>query len=110
MSDDVVRIVLLTIMGLTAASTLSFPLFFSRYNWRKTSIGRALMTKSASTAGAVTVTFLMNVWRPPEPVRLTVYAVCFLAIAISSLRLTKTMLSINDADRMVAPKREEVTK
>jgi FlaA1/EpsC-like NDP-sugar epimerase len=110
MSDETLRVVILTIMGMTALSTLSFPICFSRYNWRKTAIGRALMVKSSSTASAVLVTFILALWRPPIEIRLIVYILCFGAIAISSARLTWTMLRINNRERVIAPKKEEVRK
>jgi FlaA1/EpsC-like NDP-sugar epimerase len=110
MSEETLRIIILTVMGMTALSTLSFPICFARYNWRKTPIGRALMVKSSSTASAVTVTFLLALIRPPLEVRLIVYVLCFGVIAVSSLRLTWTMLRINNADRVIAPKKEEVKK
>lgn len=99
--EAVIRSIFLTIMGLTALSTLSFPLFFSRYQWRKTPVGRALMVKSGSTAAATTLVFFMQLWNPPMIIRLGVYAFCFSIIAISSARLTVTMLRINNADRMI---------
>lgn len=111
MSDDAIRYMLLTLEFFTAVSTLSFPILFSRYNWRKTAIGRALMIKSSSTATAVTVTFILSLVRPPVWVRLIVYVICFGAIGISSARLTWTMLKINNSERLIAPvKKDEVSK
>lgn len=109
MNDNTIRVVLLTIMGMTALSTLSFPVLFSRYNWRKTAIGRALMVKSSSTALAITVAFLMALFRPPAEVRLIVYLICFGAIGISSAKLTWTMVHVNNADRVIPRKKDEVS-
>jgi FlaA1/EpsC-like NDP-sugar epimerase len=110
-NDDTIRVVLLTIVGMTALSTLSFPILFARYNWRKTAIGRALMIMSSSTALALTVTFLMALFRPPAEVRLIVYLICFGAIGISSARLTWTMVHINNADRVIQRRqKDEVSK
>lgn len=107
MNDDTIRVVLLTIMGMTALSTLSFPVLFSRYNWRKTAIGRALMIQSSSTALAITVVFLMALFRPPGEIRLIVYLICFGAIGGSSARLTWTMVRLNNADRVISRRQKD---
>jgi FlaA1/EpsC-like NDP-sugar epimerase len=111
MSDDAIRTVLLVLMGLTSIATLSFPIMFSRYEWRKSAIGRALMIKSASTAASVTATFLVSLLRPAIEVRFAVYVICFGAIMITSARLTWTMLAINNEERVIAPvKKDEAPK
>ena len=101
MSDDAIRNVLLIIIGCTALTTLAFPVLFSRYAWRQSAIGRALMLESASTAIAVCVSFILALTRPPIEVRLIVYVLTFGFITISSARLTWTMLRINNEDRIV---------
>lgn len=104
MSPELMRTILLALMGITALTTLTFPIMFSRYQWRETPIGRALMTESASTALAVTITFLLSFVHPPVFIRFVVYVIAFGAITAASARLTWTMLTINNADRTIAPK------
>lgn len=107
MSNDTMRGILLFVMGITAITTLTFPIMFSRYQWRKSAIGRALMLESASTAVAVSVTFILALLHPSVQLRFVIYLLAFSFIITASARLTWTMLTINSAERTVPPKQKD---
>jgi hypothetical protein len=101
---------LLAVMVIAGACTTAFPVLYSRFPWRRTKVGRALMIKSSSTAFAVDVTILMNFIRPVVEIRIGVYAICFSAIACSSLYLTLVMLKTNNPAHHVVPLEEGAPK
>jgi hypothetical protein len=111
MENTTLEHILLTVMVIAGACTTAFPLLYSRFPWRRTKVGRALMIKASSTAFAVDVTILMNFIRPSVEIRVGVYAFCFSAIAASSLYLTMVMLKTNNpAHHHVVPLDEGAPK
>lgn len=110
MNAEFLREAVLVVMGITAVATLMFPALYSRFPWRSSRVGRALMAKAASTALAVNVVFGLVFLAPPREIRYIILLICFSLISAANVYVTYVMMDLNSHvqstdDRAIKTKR-----
>jgi len=88
--------ILRAVLIVAAVSATSFPFVYSFFPWRRSLIGRVLMTYAISLAVALDVSCLFAYWRPKNIlIQFWVDVICFTFIAIASALMTAVMIGAN---------------
>lgn len=95
-SESLLNALLFLSLTFAALGTTAFPVLYSRYPWRRSAVGKALMVRSVAFAVAVDATWIFLIWTPRNIELLKMLNILiFFVLGASNFGLTLVMQRVN---------------